>query len=80
MLQKVYEVNPFICSNCQGTMSVVAIIEDPVELAKIIEWAKKQEKEPLLSVCARSPPEPALVSTAGTGPACMLYNEGNAQA
>jgi hypothetical protein len=42
-------------------MTVVAIIEDPAELAKIIEWAKKQEQEPLLSVCARSPPEPALV-------------------
>lgn len=27
-------------------MSGVAIIEDPKELAKIIEWAKKQEQEP----------------------------------
>jgi len=43
-------------------MAVVAVIEDPTELTKIIEWAKKQEQEPLLSVCARSPPEPALVS------------------
>jgi hypothetical protein len=43
-------------------MSVVAIIEDVEELAKIIEWAKKQEQESLLSVCARSPPEPALVA------------------
>jgi len=42
-------------------MSVVAIIEDPAELAKIIEWAKKQEQKPLLSVCARSPPGLALV-------------------
>lgn len=50
-----------ICSKCQGTMTVVAIIEDPAELTKIIEWAKKQEQEPLLSVCARSPPELALV-------------------
>jgi hypothetical protein len=42
-------------------MTVVATIEDPVELDKIIEWAKKQEQKPLLSVCARSPPELALV-------------------
>ena len=61
LLQNVYEVNPFICPKCQGTMSVVAIIEDPAELAKIIEWAKKQEQKPLLSVCARSPPGLALV-------------------
>jgi len=63
LLQKIHEVNPFICPKCQGTMTVVAVIEDPAELAKIIEWAKKQEQEPLLSVCARSPPELALVST-----------------
>ena len=42
-------------------MTVVALIEDPAELTKIIEWAKNQEQEPLLSVCALSPPELALV-------------------
>jgi len=34
-----------------------SIIEDPIELAKIMEWANKQEQELHLSVCARSPPE-----------------------
>lgn len=43
-------------------MLVVATIEDPAELTKIIDWAKKQEKKPQLSVCARAPPELALVS------------------
>ena len=62
LLQKVYEVDPFICSKCKGTMSVVAVFEDPAELTKIIDWAKKHQRKPLLSVCARSPPEPALVS------------------
>jgi hypothetical protein len=37
LLQKVYEVDPFICPKCQGTMSVVAIIEDPKKLDKIID-------------------------------------------
>ena len=60
LLQKVYEVDPLIGAKCQGAMSVVAIIENPKELAKIIEWVKKQEQEPLLSVCARSPPVLAL--------------------
>ena len=45
----------------KGTMSVVAIIEDPKELAKIINWAKQQEREQPVAVCARSPPELALV-------------------
>ena len=62
LLQKVYEVNPCICPKCQGVMSVVAIIEDPRELIRIIDWAKQQEKSPPVTVCARSPPELALAS------------------
>jgi hypothetical protein len=61
LLRKVYDVDPFICPKCQGTMTVVAIIEDPAEPTKIIEWANIQEQEPLMSICARSPPESALV-------------------
>ena len=40
-------------------MSVVAV--DSKELAKIIDWAKKQGREPPLSICARSPQESASV-------------------
>lgn len=43
-------------------MSVVAIIEDPKELAKIIDWAMQQEPSPQVTVCARSPPELTLAS------------------
>ncbi len=82
LLQNVYEVDPFICPKCHGTMSVVAIIttntwccrvelilvcanahgviEDPIELTKIIHWARQQEREPPVTMCARSPPELAL--------------------
>jgi hypothetical protein len=62
LLQKVYEVDPFICPKCQGTMSVVAIIEDPKELTKIIAWASQQERDQPVPVCARSPPKLELVS------------------
>ena len=60
--KKVYEVDPFVCLKCQGTMTVVAIIEDTKEFTKIIDWARQQLREPRLTVCARSPPEPELVS------------------
>ena len=43
-------------------MSVASIIEDPKELTKIIDWAKQEERDQPVSVCARSPPELALVS------------------
>ncbi|GAB1433076.1 hypothetical protein MASR2M29_17010 [Spirochaetota bacterium] len=56
LLQKVYEVDPFVCPKCKGAMSVVAIIEDPKELGKVIEWAEQQEREKLVTICARSPP------------------------
>jgi hypothetical protein len=62
LLQKVYEVDPFICPKCQGSMSVVAIIEDPKELGKIIDWANQQELEQPVTVCVRSPPELALAT------------------
>lgn len=62
LLQKVYEVDPFICPKCHGTMSVIAIIEDPKALTKIIDWARQQEREPPVTMCARSPPELAMAS------------------
>jgi hypothetical protein len=61
LLQKFYEVDPFVCPKCQGVMAVVAIIEDPKELTKIIDWAKRQEAEQTVTVCTRSPPELASV-------------------
>jgi hypothetical protein len=56
---KKQSLRQWIRPKCQGTMTVVAVIEDPAELAMIIEWAKKQEHEPQLSVCDRSLPEQA---------------------
>lgn len=41
-------------------MTVVAVIEDAKELAKIIEWAKQQEA-PALAATARAPPELTLL-------------------
>ncbi len=36
LLAKVYEVNPFLCPNCGGTMAVIAVIQDPAEIRGII--------------------------------------------
>jgi hypothetical protein len=56
LLQKVYEVDPFVCSKCQGTMAVIAIIEEENELDKIIAWKLKQ---PQKTESVRAPPETA---------------------
>jgi hypothetical protein len=52
LLQKVYEVDPFLCPKCGGAMSVVAVIEDPGELRKIIEWVQANQVRgpPVMSV------------------------------
>jgi hypothetical protein len=49
LLQKVYEVDPFLCPKCGGEMHVIAVIEEPDELRKIIEWAQANQ--------VRGPPE-----------------------
>jgi hypothetical protein len=56
LLQKVYEVDPFVCPKCQGTMAVIAIIEEENELDKIIAWKLKQ---PQKTESVRAPPETA---------------------
>jgi hypothetical protein len=48
-------------------------IEDPKELGKIIDWAKQQEREQTVTVCARSPPEPVLI--VGIIPQNEVYTE-----
>jgi hypothetical protein len=45
-LQKVFKVDPFVCPKCEGSMSVVAIIEDSKKLARIIAWAMQEEDSP----------------------------------
>jgi hypothetical protein len=62
LLEKVYEVDPFVCPKCRGLMSVAAIIEEPKELTKIIDWASQQKKGEPVTVCARASPELALTS------------------
>ena len=55
LLKKVYEVDPFLCPNCGGSMVVVGVIEDPVKLKAIIEWAAQQQSA---SHEVRGPPIP----------------------
>ncbi len=43
LLKKVFAVDPFLCPKCGGTMLVAGVIEDPVKLKAIIEWAGLSE-------------------------------------
>ncbi len=49
MIRKVYEVDPLLCPSCGGQMRVIAFIEEPKVIDKIIRYLK-------LSFHAERPP------------------------
>jgi hypothetical protein len=46
LLAKVYEVDPFVCPKCGAKMKVIAIIEDPHELKRILRNLIKVGRSP----------------------------------
>ncbi len=48
LLAKVYEVDPFICPKCGSEMKVIAVIQEPDEIKRILRHLVK---------VGRSPPE-----------------------
>jgi hypothetical protein len=43
LIQKIYHVNPLICTKCQGEMRIIAFIESPVVIQKILTYLKLWE-------------------------------------
>ncbi|MBS3763816.1 MAG: transposase [Planctomycetes bacterium] len=46
LLAKVYEVDPFVCPKCGAEMKVIAVIEDPDELKRILRHLIKMGRSP----------------------------------
>ena len=46
LLAKVYEVDPLVCPTCGAEMKVIAIIEDPDELGRILRHLIKIGRSP----------------------------------
>ena len=46
-LAKLYEVDPFVCPRCGAEMRVIAVIEDPDELGRILRHLVKIGRSPL---------------------------------
>ena len=40
MIRKVYEVNPFVCPDCSGTMKIIAFLTDYAVVDRIIDHPK----------------------------------------
>jgi hypothetical protein len=54
LIRKVYEVDPLICPKCGAPMRVIALIEDPAAIERILSWLGLWEPPP-----ACGPPPPA---------------------
>ena len=46
LLAKVYEVDPMVCPKCGAEMNVIAIIENPAELGRVLRHLVKMAQNP----------------------------------
>ena len=46
LLAKVYEVDPFVCPKCGSEMKVIAIIQEPNEIKRILRHLVKIGRSP----------------------------------
>jgi hypothetical protein len=53
MIRKVYEVDPLACPECGAQMRVIALIEDPAVIERILSWLGLWDPP---QACGPSPP------------------------
>jgi len=53
LTRKVYEVDPLVCPKCGAQMHVIALIEDPAVIERILSWLGLWHPPP---ACGPSPP------------------------
>jgi hypothetical protein len=53
LIRKVYEVDPLLCQKCGAQMRVIALIEDPAVIERILSWLGLWHPLP---ACGPSPP------------------------
>ena len=46
LLSKVYEIDPMVCPKCGSEMKVIAIIQEPEEIKRILRHLVKQKRPP----------------------------------
>ena len=46
LLAKVYEIDPFVCPNCGSEMKVIAVIQEPDEIRRILAHLAKIGRSP----------------------------------
>jgi hypothetical protein len=54
LIRKVYEVDPLLCPKCGTQMRVIALLEEPAVIERILSWLGLWQP---LAACGPSPPE-----------------------
>jgi hypothetical protein len=61
LIQKIYNVNPLLCTKCSGSMRIISLIDDAEIIKKILKhldlWDVKRKPPP----CANGPPPEAFI-------------------
>ncbi len=52
LIRKIYAADPLVCPRCKGPMRVIALIDDPAVVRRILEHLGRWEPEP----AERGPP------------------------
>jgi hypothetical protein len=64
LIQKIYEVDPFLCPKCSSEMRVIAFIEEPDVVKKILKhlglWDVKRKPQPVANVYPPGGPRPSM--------------------
>ncbi len=59
LIQKVYEIDPLQCSNCGGAMRIIALIDEPAGIKRILKHLKARDPGPdTIQPSGRDPPWP----------------------
>ena len=62
-LKRIFNIDIEICKKCQGHVKIIACIEDPVVIEKILAHLKNKEEKVVNKIHpVRAPPEFTLVS------------------
>ena len=72
LIQKIYNVNPLVCTKCSGSMRIIAFIEDQQLVKKILKSAAGGSDPNRLHEPIARPPNPSLSMMSAYCPAQMI--------
>ncbi len=56
-LKRVFRIDIETCRHCGGALKIIASIEDPAVIKRILEHLKRRAEQPPLNLQARAPPQ-----------------------